>query len=145
MSYPEPRRIEITWSDIRGLTVLEAARACALAGVSPADAERLIAAYALAQLEPAEVLTAATLLYAIVLQLERRNDPAATWEAVQLLQVALNAEDPDRLEELATAEARAEVEAAIATGLPPHEAGQLTMRQVGAYREVAAAAREGSR
>jgi hypothetical protein len=85
--------------------------------------------------EPDALERAATLLYAYAYQLERRHRPGVTWEEAQTWRLELNLEERD---ELADAEARASVQAAILTGLPPAEAGELSQAQLEEYREVAA-------
>jgi hypothetical protein len=82
---------------------------------------------------PAELETAALLFYAIAYELERRSDPALTWDEAQTWDVKLDVATRDPI---ADAEARAAVETAIATGLSPADAGRLTMAEVGAYADV---------
>lgn len=134
-AYPEPRAVVLAWRDTQALTVLEQARACVLAGVKPAQAQRLMRAYASGEVEPEEMLAGALLFYAIAYELELRRDPAATWEDAQRWRVTLDTTPADPM---VAAEARARVETAIATGLPPAVAGELTMAEVGAYNELAA-------
>lgn len=132
-SYPEPREVALAWADTQSLTVLEQARACVLAGVKPAQAQRLMRAYAAGEAEPEEILAGATLFYAIAYQLELRRDPSASWDDAQRWRVTLSSSEPDPMLE---AEARARVETALATGLPPAVAGDLTMAEVAAYNAV---------
>ena len=132
-TYPTPRAVVLTWADSQSLTVLEQARACVLAGIKPAQASRLMRAYASGEAEPEELLAGATLFYATAYQLELRRDPGLSWDDAQTWDVKLQAGEPDPMIE---AEARAQVETAIATGLPPDQAGQLTMAQVRAYADV---------
>jgi hypothetical protein len=132
--YPEPRRVVLTLADTRRLTVLERARACALAGVAPADIGPLLRAVAGNTGDATMLETGVTILYAIAYQLERRRDPALTWETAQTWELALDLETraADAGDEL---EAEESVDAAIATGLPPDVAGNLTMAQLDAYRK----------
>lgn len=135
----DPRRVTLTLPGIRSLTILELARACAIANVRTTDAQRLIRALGSpAGADPAELVRGTELAYALALQLERRRDPALTWDQAQTWDLVfdLDAGDP-----IADAEARAAVEASIATGLPPDVAGQLTLAQAEAYGEHAGAAR----
>lgn len=132
--YPEPRRIAVTLGDLRRLTILERARACSIAGVGEAELERLVDAVIRHEGSPDDLERGSTLFYALALQLERRLDPATTWEDAQTWDLALDLETRD---EMADAEARASVDAAIATGLPPAVAGELTLAQLDAYREHA--------
>jgi len=137
--YPEARRVELTLADIRRLTILERARACALAGIAESDIPRMLRAVSQRKGSPAAIETGVLLLYAIAYQLERRLDPELSWDAAHRLDLALNlgsAPDP-----IAEAEARASVEAALATGLPPAVAGELSLAQLDAYAE----ARKGTR
>jgi hypothetical protein len=139
-AYPEPRRIVLTLPDLRRLTVLERARACAIAGIGEREIRPLLVAVTSRQGEPADLERGVLLLYAIALQLERRLDPALTWEAAQTWDLAVDldaAPDP-----VAEAEAHAAVEAALATGLPPAEAGELTLAHLEAYGDVRAEADE---
>lgn len=135
MSYPQPRVVRMTWADAMSLTVLETARACAAAGISDRDARRLMAAVTSGSGTPDEIERGTLLYYAIAWQLERRLDPAVTFEDAQAWRVEL---DADARDPVAEAEARASVSAALETGLPPDAAGQLTTAQIGAYREIRA-------
>jgi hypothetical protein len=132
--YPEPRHLTITLADLRRCTILERARALAVAGVDERDANRLLASVQRHD-APADMIERGVLLfYAIAWQLERRIDPELTWETAQTWELAVDVRDaPDPLAE---AEALASVEAAIATGLPPAQAGDLTLAQVEAYGTV---------
>jgi hypothetical protein len=132
--YPDVRRVTLTLADLRRCTVLERARALAAAGVDERDANRLLVAVT-RQNAPADMIERGVLMfYALAWQLERRLDPALTWDQVQTWDVAFDVRDaPDPIAE---AEALASVEAAIATGLPPAEAGELTLAQVEAYGTV---------
>jgi hypothetical protein len=139
MSYPVPRRVLLTWAESQSLTVLEQARACVLAGVKPADADKLMRAYASGAAAPEEVLAGATLFYAVAYQLELRLDPSVTWATAQTWDVGM---DVSATDPMAEAEAEAAVRTAIATGLPPREAGALTMAEIAAYGKIR---REGER
>jgi hypothetical protein len=136
----EPRAVTLTLAGIRGLTVLEIARACAISGVRSADAARLLRGLNDPAGDPGDLERATELLYACAMQLERRRDPALTWETAQTWRLTF---DLDHTDPIADAEAEASVSAAIATGLPPSAAGALTMAQAEAYenraRELAAA------
>lgn len=129
--YPEPRRVVLTLADTRRLTILERARACALAGIAEADLGPLLRTVAAHEGDPSALETGALLLYALAYQLERRIDPGTSWEVAQTWDLALDLEAGDPV---ADAEAEAVVDAAIATGLPPAVAGELTLAQLDAYR-----------
>ena len=132
-AYPDPRRVVVTLADTRRLTVLERARACALAAIGPADIGPLLRAVARDEGGPETLETGVTLLYAIAYQLELRLDPALTWADAQTWDLGLDLETaPDAGDELAAEES---VEYAIATGLAPEVAGNLTMAQLDAYRK----------
>lgn len=133
--YPDARPIALTYADLRRMTVLERARACAIADVGEADIARLVDAVIRHEGSAEDLATGAALLYAMALQLERRLDPALTWDDAQTWAVSmdLTATDP-----IADAEARASVEAALGTGLPPAVAGELTLAQLDEYRLSAA-------
>jgi hypothetical protein len=135
--YPEPRRVVVAYADARRLTILERARACAVAGVAERDLAGLLEAYTHRRATPADELRGSILFYAIAWQLERRLDPGVTWEAAQTWDVALDLEAP--ADPVAEAEARASVEASAATGLPPAIAGELTLAQLEVYGELAEA------
>ena len=68
---------------------------------------------------------------------ERRLDPSLSWEAAQAVDLVLDLE-ASAADPVAEAEATATVEAALATGLPPAVAGELSLAQVDAYRTVRA-------
>jgi hypothetical protein len=140
--YPEPRAVVIPWADTQRLTVLESARACVLAGVKPERAQALMRRYARGELEPEELLEGALLLYAIGYELELRRDPSVTWEAWQGVRLTVDVAPADPMLE---AEARASVRTAIATGLPPAVAGQLTGAEVAAYADAFAERERGHR
>jgi hypothetical protein len=128
--YPDPRRIVLTLADLRRLTVLERARACAIAGISEEQISGLLRAVVAHKGDPAELERAVTLLYAIAYQLERRLDRSLSWDEAQTFDLALDLEAGDPVEDAA---ARASVETSLATGLPPNIAGELTLAQVEAY------------
>lgn len=130
----EPREVVLTIAHVRGLTVLESARALATVGVRQVDAQRLVATLGHRDADPAEVEVAAELLYAFAWQYVRRTEPAATWLDAQSWRVILDLEAHD---ELAEAEAIASVDAAIVTGLPPSIAGDLSLAQMDEYRHIA--------
>jgi hypothetical protein len=119
---------------VRGLTVLESARALALAGVSQQESERLLRVFGRQDAEPAQLVAAAELLYAFAYQWVKRSEPEATWLEAQTWRVILDLEEP--LDELAEAEAIASVDAAIVTGLSPAAAGELSLAQLEEYRRV---------
>ena len=133
--YPDARPIALTYADLRRMTVLERARACAIAGVGESEIGALVDAVIRHEGSAEDLAKGAELLYAMALQLERRLDPALTWDDAQgwAVSVDLTATDP-----IADAEARASVEAAIGTGLPPAVAGELTLAQLDEYRLSAA-------
>jgi hypothetical protein len=135
VSYPEPRRVVLSLADLRRLTILERARACAIAGVAERDLRRLVEIVTRGSGSPEDVELGAVLFYAIALQLERRHDPGLTWETAQTWDVGLDLDGPE--DPVAEAEARAGVEAAAATGLPPDVAGALTLAQLDAYGALA--------
>jgi len=130
VSYPEPRRIEISTVDVMGLTYLELARVSIVADV-PQD--RIVAALQRAiagDASPAEGELGARVLYAIALQLERRIDRALTWADAETWRVVFTTASPRELE----AEADAEIAAATISGAPVVErAGDLTLAHAAAY------------
>lgn len=140
-SYPEPRTVLISWSDLQSLTVLEQARACVLAGIKPAEASALMRDYATGDGSPEDLLRGALLFYAVAYELELRRDPELSWSAAQGWRVQLDAtRDP-----LIAAEAEAKVRTALATNLPPEVAGDLSMAEVEAYNAVRAEAERAAR
>lgn len=143
-AFPDARRVELTLADLRRLTVLERARACALVGVKERELGPLLRAVAGRDGEPEELERAVELLYAIAYQLGRRAERDLTWDDVLGWDLALNLEDATA-DPLAEAEAHASVEAALATGLPPNVAGELTLSQIEAYGNVRAEAERGRR
>jgi hypothetical protein len=138
----EPRRVSVSIAAIRSLTILEIARASAIAGVKRTDTERLLRTLVNPDTDPRDLEQGATLLYAWAYQLVKRDEPAATWEEAQTWRVEFDLETVD---ELADAEADAAVRAAVATGLPPREAGELTLRQMDTYAELAASSSKARR
>ena len=133
IEYPEPRRVVLRLADLRRLTVLERARACAVAGIAESDIGDLLRAVTGHTGSPETLERAVTLLYAIAYQLGRRLDPELAWLDVQTWDLALDLETADAEEDAA---ARASIEASLATGLPPDVAGDLTLAQLDAYREL---------
>jgi hypothetical protein len=133
-AYPDARRVVVTYADLRRLTILERARACAIANVGEDELSHLVDAVIRHEGTAVDLERGSTLFYAMALQLERRLDRELTWEDAQTWDIALDLEARD---EIADAEARASVDAAIATGLPPAIAGELTLAQLDAYREHA--------
>lgn len=133
--YPEPRRVVLTWAQAMSLTVLEQARACVLAGISQADVRRLLRVVASSEGSPDDLVAGTLLYYAVAYQLELRLDPEATWADAQTWRVVIDAGARDPIAE---AEADATVRTAVATGLTPAEAGELTLAQVDAFATVRA-------
>lgn len=131
----EPRVVTVSIAGIRSLTILEIARASAIANVKRTDTERLLRTLVNRDTDPADLERGATLLYAWAFQLVKRDEPATTWEDAQTWRVVFDVETVD---DVADAEADASVRAAVATGLPPHEAGELTLREMDVYAELAA-------
>ena len=132
--YPEPRRVVVTLADLRRATILERARASAIAGVGADELGRLVDAVMTHSGSADDILRGTTVFYALALELERRLDPSLTWEIAQTWDVALDlsaGQDP-----VAEAEATATVEAALVTWLPPDVAGELTLAQLDAYRQA---------
>jgi phage terminase large subunit-like protein len=130
----EPRIVYVSPTDIAGMTWLEIARAAALAGVKRGDWTAAIHATADVNAEPAEALRGTLLAYAWAYVLVRRDEPAVTFDEAQTWDVRVTNEPIDpALDD----EARASVEAAILSGLPPHEAGKLTTSELAAYAELA--------
>ena len=140
--YPERRRVEISGADTQRLTALEWARACVLAGVGQHDAARALRQYGQAGASPDELLASVSILYAVAYELELRNDPALTWAEAQTWDVREAGTGTDPMLE---AEARARVETALATGVPLAEAGDVTLAELVAFRDVREEAAKGAR
>lgn len=143
----EPRPVTLTLAGIRSLTALEVARANTLAGIRQKDVRRVMRLIdRLDDAPPADVELCMTLLYAYAYVLTRRSERELTWEDAQGWRLELDLVTRD---EIADAEAKASVQAAVLTGLPPAEAGLLTQAQLEEYREISAErdrlARQGSR
>ena len=66
-----------------------------------------------------------------------------SWAEAQTWRVEFDLDAVD--DGLIDAEAEAVVAAALATGLPPSVAGELTLAEVGAYAEIAGRANAGGR
>lgn len=130
----EPRRVVLTLPDLRRLTILERARAAAIVGVAERDLAGLLRSINAHDAAPGDLVTGTELLYALAWQLGRRDDPALTWAQAQTWNLVLNLDTP--ADAIAEAEARASVQAAIATGLPPKDAGELTLAHLDAYATV---------
>jgi len=136
-AYPEARRVVLTLADLRRLTVLERARASAIVGIAESEIAELLRTIGRRDGSPDELERGVLLLYALAYQLERRIDPALSWEDAQAFDLALDL-DANASDAIAEAEALASVETAIATGLSPADAGELTLAQLDAYRTVRA-------
>lgn len=132
-AFPDARRVELTLADLRRLTVLERARAAATVGVADREIGPLLRAVSGRGGSPEELERAVELLYAIAHQLGRRLEPALTWEDAQTWDLVLNL-TAETADPVAEAEASASVDAALATGLPPAVAGELSLAQIDAYR-----------
>ena len=130
----EPRRVTVSLAAIKGLTILEIARASATAGIKRSDTERLLRTMIEPDADPAELERGALLLYAWAWQLVKRDEPATSWEDAQTWRVEFDLSDTGELED---AEAEALVAAATLTGLSPAEAGRLTLAEMNAYAELA--------
>lgn len=129
----EPREVTLTLAGVRSLTILEIARACAISGVRNTDATRLLRSLTDPAGDPADLARATELLYACAMMLERRADPALTWQTAQTWRLVFDLDAG--VDAVAEAEAEASVDAALATGLPPAVAGDLTWAQAEQYRE----------
>lgn len=145
MSYPVPRVVEYTTADVLGLTVLEWARVSTIARVPRKELGRLARlAVSPDDASPEELETAAEVMYAIALQLERRLDRALTWDDAQGWRVVIR-QAPAELA-LVEAEAEAEVMASMLSGAPiVDRAGELSLAHVNAYGRAHDAARKAAR
>jgi hypothetical protein len=130
----EPRRVVVTLPAIKSLTVLEIARASATAGVRRVDTERMLRTMVDPDADPADLERGALLLYAWAWQLVKREEPGTSWADAQTWRVEFDLTETD---DEADAVAEATVNAAALTGLPPSEAGQLTIAEMGVYAELA--------
>lgn len=130
----EPRFVLVTTAMVRGLTVLEHARAMATAGVRMDEAGPLLQAVHDKVATPDEMLKGATLVYAYAWQWERRRDRSLSWEDAQTWRV--EGEFTGEPDPVAEAEAAATVNAALISGLSPADAGELTTAQLDRYIEV---------
>jgi hypothetical protein len=130
----EPREVVVTLPAIKGLTILEVARAAATAGVALADTEGLLRAMVKPGGDPGSLERGAELLYAWAWQLVKRDEPGVTWAEAQTWRVTF---DLDATDPLGDAEAEAVVRAAAVSGLPPEEAGRLTLAELGIYGDLA--------
>lgn len=139
-AYPEPRRLVLTATDFRRLTWLEHARSAALAGLALDQAVEVLRKINRKAATPDESVAGTVYCYAVAYALERRLDPTIAWEVAQTWDVRVDLDE--EADPLLEAEARAGVEAALATGLPPATAGELTLSQIDAYRAVRAEAAE---
>lgn len=128
--------VTVTPTQIANMTWLEIARAAALAGVKRKDWSGVIHATNDPDADPAEMLRGTLLGYAWAYVLVRRDEPAVTWDEAQTWAVAIT---NDPIDPALEDEARAAVEAALVTGLPPHEAGALTSAELAVYAEFAGA------
>jgi len=145
MSYPTPRPVEYTTADVLGLTVLEWARVSVIARVPRRELGRLARLAVSPEDASAEELeTAAEVMYAIALQLERRLDRSLTWEDAQSWRVIIRPAPSDVA--IVEAEAEAEVAASMLTGAPiVPRAGELSLAHVNAYGKAQDAARKEAR
>lgn len=116
------------------MTWLEVARAAALAGVKRNEWTAAIHATADDGADPELALRGTLLGYAWAYVLVRRDEPGVTWEDAQTWAVQITNEPIDPILE---DEARASVEAAMLSGLPPHEAAKLSTVELAAYAELA--------
>lgn len=133
MTYATPRRVELRLLDNDRLTILEYGHALAATGVRDRETAHLLAiAYKLRDADPAELVRALELVYAIAWQLERRADRSLTWDDAQTWDVVPLEPTPAELEEARQAREADELVATVAvgTGLPPAVAGELTLSQV---------------
>lgn len=141
MAYPVPRRVEFTTADLLGLTALEWARVAVLAKVPQDRLSDLARAAVDHRASPEEIEQGTLVLYAAALQLERRLDPSWTWAQAQTWAVAfvVAAEEAQLVE----AEADAEVQAAMISGIPiVDHAGELTVAHMAAYGRAHERARQ---
>jgi hypothetical protein len=139
-AYPTPRRIELRVLETDRLTMLEYGRVLAAANVRDGDVAPLLRLVfrKVRDADPGDVLRAMTLVYAIAWQLERRLDPAVTWQDAQAWDVVPLEATPDDYE-AARLERSADVlvaKVALGTGLPFEAAGELTLAQVEAMHEA---------
>jgi hypothetical protein len=150
MAYPVPRRVEFTTADLLGLTALEWARVAVLAGVPQDRLSDLARSAVTHRASPEEIEAGTLVLYAAALQLERRLDRSLTWDDAQTWAVAFVTAEAEA--KLVEAEADAEVQAAMISGVPiVDHAGELTVAHMAAYGRAherarqAGAARRGRR
>lgn len=130
----EPRNVVVTLAGIKSMTILEIARASVIANIKRSETERLLRNLVRNDADPSELERGALLLYAWAFQLTKRDEPDLTWEDAQTWRVTFDLDITDPMQE---AEAEARIAAALATGLPPAIAEQLTLADMGAYAELA--------
>jgi hypothetical protein len=135
--------VEFTTADLLGLTALEWARVSVLAKVPQDRLNELARAAIDHRASPEEIELGTLILYAAALQLERRINPALTWDDAQTWHVAIrSAPEESRAIE---AEADAVVQAAMISGAPVVErAGDLTVAHMAAYGRARDRARAGA-
>lgn len=130
----EPRNVVVTLAGIKSMTILEIARASVIANIKRSETERLLRNLVRNDADPSELERGALLLYAWAFQLVKRDEPDLTWEDAQTWRVTFDLDITDPMQE---AEAEARIAAALATGLPPAIAEQLTLADMGVYAELA--------
>jgi len=132
---PEPRYVEFSLAQRASLTMVEMARACALADVGPQDADELFKGIVAQRVSGADFLRGVTLVTAMALQYVRRSEPELTLEDALGWDLHIVEGEPDRAAEL---EAEVIVGAALITGLPPREAREVTAAELDVYRRARA-------
>ena len=130
----EPRNVVVTLAGIKSMTILEVARASVIANIKRSETERLLRTLLQKDADPSDLEKAALLLYAWAFQITKRDEPNLTWEDAQTWRVTFDLDITDPMQE---AESEARIAAAVATGLPPAIAEQLTIADMGAYAEIA--------
>jgi hypothetical protein len=123
--------VEFSLADRARMTMIELARACAEADVGPGEADGLFRELLAGTATGTQFLRAVTLTTAMALQVMRRDEPDLTMADALGWDLTVTNREPDRTAEI---EADVVVAAAIVTGLPPREAGQVTTAELDAYR-----------
>jgi len=128
-----PRRVTVTYADIRGMSGVELFSALAHAGLRRSQVDAALGAIVDPDGDPELALRGLRLLQAVALELELRRDldDPPSWQDAQRWQV--EADMRDERDPLEAERREYRVAASLATGLPPDAAEQLPVEDVDAF------------
>jgi hypothetical protein len=120
--------LDLATFDASALTLLEVLDMSEVAGVEPTELAKLLA-------RPSTDTTKARMLYALAWVIVKRERPEIKYSEIITWKLNVVGKIDNAKTKASTSRARARVNAATLSGLPPKEAEKLTVAELQAYRD----------